>query len=339
MSGLVRQQVPLSQYTTLHVGGVADYVYEVTTMEELGAACQFAEQTGMPPLILGGGSNMLISDEGYRGVALHVALQGKRYEEMEGGKVRLVVAAGEVFDEVVARTAEKGLWGLENLSSIPGTVGATPVQNVGAYGVEVASLIESVTAIHIQTLEEKIFTNEACQFGYRDSFFKTEAGKSWVITSVTFILDSHVQPQLTYGDLAVLQEKSDLTPQTVRDTVVAIRAEKFPDWTVVGTAGSFFKNPIVSQEQYEQLKTLYAELPGFVASDGRVKIPLGYVLDKVCSLRGYREGNVALYEKQALVLVAYSGASATEIKIFVEKIKKIVYEKTNIQIECEVRFI
>ena len=195
--------------------------------------------------------------------------------------VTLTCGSGEWLDDVVADSVERGYWGLENLSAIPGTVGATPVQNVGAYGVEVSSRITAVAAIHQDSEEEKIFSVRECAFGYRDSFFKSPAGAVWVVTTVTFSLSQTPRPQLEYGALAALKTVEDITPSLVRASVMKIRAGKFPDWKVVGTAGSFFKNPIITAAAYKTLKTNYPELPGFPTDNGMVKVSLGFILDKI----------------------------------------------------------
>ena len=341
----IAENVRLDQYTTLHVGGVADYFIDVTTMEELREACLFAKQTGRPPLILGGGSNLLVSDDGYRGAVLHIRISGRDYASdardyvSPEETVYLTVGAGETFDDVVAETVSKGLWGLENLSSIPGTAGATPVQNVGAYGIEISELIVQVEAVHTTTGEQKIFLNEECGFSYRDSFFKTEVGRLWVITAVTFRLSKTPRPKLSYNDLSPLRKNEDVSIDAVRAHVQAVRATKFPDWTKVGTAGSFFKNPIITATHFKQLQTLYPNLPGYEQADGGIKVSLGWILDKVCELKGYRIDNVGLYDKQALVLVAYEGATATGVKKFTEEIKEKVRAATEIFIECEVQFV
>ncbi len=335
----VQQNISLAIYTTLHIGGVADYLWEVETVEELKMACRFANQIGVPLLVLGGGSNVLISDEGFRGLVIINKIK-KRELVIQENIVSLRIGAGEVLDEVVEWTVGEGWWGLENLSSIPGTFGATPVQNVGAYGVEISSLIKEVFAVHVVTGEEKIFTNIECCFTYRDSFFKTEQGKQWIIVEVVCELSITPSPQIEYADLAGLTDRVEsLVPQDVRTEIVSVRSKKFPDWSVVGTAGSFFKNPIISANMYESLKETYEALPGFIQTNGDVKVSLGYILDKVCGLRGYCEGSVCLFERQALVLVAHEGATAHEVKKFVEKISDIVFDKTKIKIECEVRFI
>ena len=245
-----------------------------------------------------------------------------------------------MLDDIVSWTAGAGWWGLENLSAIPGTVGATPVQNVGAYGVEVSALTVEVSAINVSTLEEKIFSKEECNFSYRDSYFKTQEGKCWVITEVVFLLSTGSNPNVSYSDLSRLVSGNlDLTPLTVREEIISIRSKKFPDWSKVGTAGSFFKNPIISPGHFQTLKQAYTELPGFVQQNGDFKVSLGFILDKVCGLRGYCEGSICLFEKQALVLVVQKGATAHEVKEFVRKVSEIVFQKTNIQIECEVQFV
>ncbi|MBP6924084.1 MAG: UDP-N-acetylmuramate dehydrogenase [Candidatus Pacebacteria bacterium] len=334
---ILRENVALGQYTTLKVGGVADYVVEVGNLEELKEACLFAKQTNRPPLILGGGSNVLIGDEGYPGLVIIMNIKGRTYR-YEGDQCLLVLGAGEIFDDVVRETCEKSLWGLENLSSIPGSVGATPVQNVGAYGVEVSSLIKKVVAINFETLKEKTFSNDECGFLYRDSFFKSDAGKSWVITSVTFGLSKILVPQLSYADLAPLREQKNVSPQMVRKSIEDIRSQKFPDWHTIGTAGSFFKNPIIETMHYEQLKQQYPELVGYLY-DGNVKVSLGWILDKVCGLKGHCEGNVCLFEKQALVLVTQPNATAKDIKSFTKHIQEKVFTATKIKIETEVLFV
>jgi UDP-N-acetylmuramate dehydrogenase len=335
----IRQNVSLAHYTTLHIGGVADYLCEAQTVQELKAAMKFAKQTSLPLLVLGGGSNVLVNDEGFRGLVIINKIKKREYRS-DGDSIELKLGAGESFDEVVAWTVANGWWGLENLSAIPGTIGATPVQNVGAYGVEVSSLIINVFAIHRYTLEEKMFSNVACEFSYRDSFFKTPEGKKWIITEVTLKLSIEPQPQLGYADIATLATRSEvLTPQIVRNEIISVRSKKFPDWSVVGTAGSFFKNPFITRAAYELLKEKYEALPGFLQDSGDIKVSLGYILDKVCGLRGYCEGPVCLFEKQALVLIAREGATASDVKKFVNKVTSIVFEKTNIKIECEVQFV
>ena len=339
MTFIVRENVPLSQYTTLKVGGRARYFIEVKTMEDLEKAGQFAKQTALPFLVLGGGSNLLISDNGFAGIVIYNQLKGREYKDDGEGIFTLSVQAGEVFDEVIADTVSHGLWGLENLSSIPGTVGATPIQNVGAYGVEVGELIVAVETYHLPTGIKKVFQKSECDFGYRDSFFKTVVGKEYIITTVHFRLSTTPEPKIKYADLAKRFCEAKPSQLEIREAVMDIRSKKFPDWQKLGTAGSFFKNPVISKAESEVLRSVYPELPMYETEEGMVKISLGYVLDKICNLKGYRDGDIELYVEQALVLVNYGTENANEIKKFVEKITKIVFDKTKIIITPEVCFI
>jgi UDP-N-acetylmuramate dehydrogenase len=333
----IKRNELLAKYTTLKIGGPAAYLVRVSSVAELTAACRFAqEHTDTPPLLLGGGSNVLCSDVGYDGLVIINNLKGYEIVAETTTTVDIEVGAGEVFDDIVARTVQDGYWGLENLSAIPGSVGATPIQNVGAYGVEIDSVIVSVTAVHRETLEEKIFTPAECQFAYRDSFFKSVAGKAWCVTQVVYRLSQEPTPNLTYKDLAPLAQQSDVAQVAIREAVIHIRSQKFPDWRRVGTAGSFFKNPIIPTRQYEELQTLFPKLPGFAVGEDSVKVPLGWLLDKVCDLKGYQSGAVRLYENQALVLVAEAGATATAVESFVSEIRMVVHQKTGLMIEREV---
>jgi len=335
----IKQNVSLADHTTLHVGGVADYFVEVTTKAELKSALQYANAKALPSFVLGGGSNVLFPDEGFRGLVIKNAVRGLVVSKQDG-EITVEVGAGENWDEFVSQMCEQGYWGLENLSAIPGTVGATPIQNVGAYGVEVSGLIAHVRAMHKTTLEEKVFTNAECQFAYRDSYFKSPAGKDWVVLTVTFALSTKAistkaRPSLHYADLHSLQGQAVLTPNKVRDAVITIRSQKFPDWSEVGTAGSFFKNPIISNEQYQELQKYHPDIPAHQTSDGGQKLALGWILDKVCGLKGYCVNDVCLYQKQALVLVN-KGKSAEAISLFAQQVADTVFEKTKIKIEMEV---
>lgn len=339
MTFQLAEKVSIAAYTTFHVGGVADYVITVTDIEGLRDALSWArQQVSLPLLVLGGGSNVVMSDEGYRGVVIINRIHGYAYTHDAGGEV-VTIGAGEVLDDAIARLAADGYWGLENLSAIPGTVGATPIQNVGAYGVEVSDVVVSVSAVHKDSGEQRVFARDECGFGYRDSFFKKPEGRAWIITEVTFRVTKTYAPVLTYKDLAPLVSETLVTPEQVRAAVIAIRSKKFPDWRTVGTAGSFFKNPLIGADMYHALQVRYPDIPGYLQADGQVKVSLGWILDHVCSLKGYREGLVRLYEAQALVMVAERGATAAEIATFASRVEAIVFEKTGIVIEREVQFV
>lgn len=333
----IRTQVKLAPYTTLQVGGVASQLIEVTSETELQQAQRFATQIAAPVLLLGSGSNVLVSDQGYQGVVIVNGIKGIAYQSPCVDTVQVTIGAGELLDDVVADAVKRGYWGLENLSHIPGTVGAAPVQNVGAYGVEVSMLIDSVHAIAMSSGERRVFSNQECQFGYRDSYFKTPAGRDWCITSVMMTLHTKRAPLLHYGDLQQL-DPATCSLDEVRQKVIAIRSTKFPDWHTVGTAGSFFKNPVISAAHREQLLQAYPDLPTYTMPDGQYKIALGWVLDHICGVRGHTEGSVGLYHNQALVLIN-TGTSAAAITDFAAKIATLVYDKTAIAIEPEVRFV
>lgn len=329
----------LAPHTTFNVGGYADTFVSVTTEDELIAVVTETKAADRPLLVLGGGSNVLISDAGFKGVVVKMMIEGTNYT-IEGNEVYVTVGAGVTFDEFVRDTVSRGYWGLENLAAIPGTVGATPIQNVGAYGVEVADVIERVRVYDTHANQFSDLRAPQCLFGYRDSIFKHEAGRQYIVTAVTFRLSVRETPQVTYKDLAQLfAENVPSSSQVIYDAVTEIRSHKFPDWHTIGTAGSFFKNPVIATAEAESLRAQFPELPLFNTVDGQVKVSLGYVLDKICGLRGYTEGRVALYKNQALVLVAEHGATASEIMEFAKKITAIVYEKTNLKIENEVTYI
>jgi len=332
----IKEKIPLRGYTTLKVGGEAQYFVTVSTEPQLVEAVAFAQKRGLQVRVLAGGSNTLVPDEGVEGLVIHMALKGM-HSQINGSTVHLSAAAGEVLDEVVAYTVEQGWWGLENLSSIPGSVGATPVQNVGAYGVETKDVLVSVRALDTQRDQFVELSAEACAFGYRDSLFKKEAGKKFIITEVTYQLSSERLAHLSYRDLAHYFENDPQPSQKeIREAVMKIRSQKFPDWSIVGTAGSFFKNPIVAQTVYENLKEAYPQLPGFPMEKGYVKLPLGWILDKVLGVKGYKKGNIGSYAEQALVLIAEEGATANEIKSFANEVVARVKEKMNIDVEWEV---
>lgn len=331
----IRENVQLASYTTLQVGGPAKFFCEVTNIEDLKQARQYALDQAVPVLVLSGGSNLLVSDEGFPGLVVHNKITGREYQHTNSGHCLAMFGAGEPLDTVVAETVSHGYWGLENLSHIPGTVGATPVQNVGAYGVEVSHIIATVHAYNLDTGKEKKFSNIQCEFGYRDSFFKRPVGRSWCITAVVFQLSIEPNPKLDYKDLASLAEEFVPTQAAIREKVIEIRSTKFPDWHTVGTAGSFFKNPIITSQHAAELKDTYPELPMFPVEGDGVKVSLGYILDKICGLKGFKQGEVRLYEQQALVLIN-EGSSSAAIESFAAHIVEEVKKKTGIIIDQEV---
>ncbi len=326
----------LAPLTTFHIGGEAEYFFTVRSVTNIYDAVTYAQDRQLPWTLLGGGSNVLIADAGIAGVVMHNQLKGITIETVSEDMKKVSASAGEVFDEVVTFCVTHGLCGLENLSHIPGSVGAAPIQNIGAYGVEVADVIESVTVFDPEVMAERKLTHAECQFAYRDSYFKTAAGKRLIVTAVHFLLPTQAAPNVAYRDLAERFTTAVPTPQTVRAAVIDVRSKKFPDWHTVGTAGSFFKNPIISRIHYTDLIKQYPDMPMYVVDDMSVKVPLAWILDKVCDRKGLQKGTVGHYSEQPLVIINHGGATAKEVASFANEVVVDVKLKTDIDIEWEV---
>ncbi len=334
----INEQVPLATLTTFKTGGFAERLTYVASEAELAEAVAYARAKEQRITVLGGGSNVLAPDAGVTGLVLKIDIKGISIQE-EADRVYLTVGAGEVFDDLVALTTAHGYWGLENLSHIPGSVGATPVQNVGAYGVEVGNLISLVRVFDCVTESYTTFAGSDCLFGYRDSIFKHEAGSRYIVTAVTFVLSREPKPQVTYKDLAERFAATTPSLTEIREAVIAIRSAKFPDWQQVGTAGSFFKNPVILRTQYEALLRTYPELPAYTVDAETVKVPLGWILDRVLNLKGQGTETVGCYEGQALVLYNRGGATTDDVLTYAATIAADVYAATGITIEREVRLL
>lgn len=337
----MQENIALAPYTTFNIGGPARFFCRVTTEQELIEAVDFARKNKLRTLILGGGSNILISDAGFPGLVIKNEIVGISVKQNTDGTSTLSLGAGESWDGIVAYSVERGLYGIENLSAIPGTVGATPVQNIGAYGREIASVLVSLRAYDIKKMKMVELDNKDCEFSYRDSIFKKCKGR-YVITSVSLSLRSDGVVDITYRDLKdYFANKQQSAPSLadVRQAVIEIRRKKLPDWKVWGTAGSFFKNPIISARAYAKLKKEYADMPGYPESDGRVKVPLGWILDHVCHIKGHMVGNVGSYENQALVIVTKPGATASEVVARANEIMDMVAKMTGIKVEAEVEWV
>lgn len=335
MNTRIAEQVPLAPYTTFRIGGPAEFFVSVSSVAELRDAVSWAKERALPIAVLGGGSNVLIADEGVKGLVVRMDIGGSVYEERDG-TVAVRAGAGMSWDALVGETVERGLWGIENLSGIPGSVGGAVVQGIGAYNQAVGETLESVEVFDCHAGELRSMSREECAFEYRDSFFKHDDGRH-VVVSATFVLSEGGAPNLAYRDLAALN-LADPTPTDVRNAVLQIRHGKFPDLAEAGTAGSFFKNPILPQTEAAALAASYPGMPLFdmPETDG-VKVPLGWILDRVLHLRGARVGDVCAYENQALVIVNTGSASARDVDAFVRNIEQKVFDATGIHIEREVR--
>jgi len=328
----LRENIPLSVLTTLKVGGDARYVAECVSVEDVQEALAFAKGKNIPFFPLGEGSNVLAPDAGYEGLIIHMRLPDLVVE----GDGTLIAGAGVIWDQVVRQAGLRGLWGIENLAGIPGTMGAAPVQNIGAYGAELADTLIYVDALDANTGEALRISKDACDLGYRDSRFKRE--RQLLITSVALKLSANGEPRVSYKDLAARKEAGDslATPKEIADVVRSVRSVKFPDLSEHGTAGSFFKNPVVPTQKYEELAKRFPSVPGFEVEQG-VKIPLAWLLDNVLALRGFSIGSVSLFERQPLVLVTDTGARAHDVDALAELVAQKVFEETKICIEREVR--
>lgn len=335
----IEENISLKEFTTMRTGGNAKYFCVVRSRDDVRSATNFAKDRGIDFFVLGGGSNLVISDSGFNGLVIKNSIKGIKFEDLDDNVVKVTGGAGENWDNFVGETVRDGLWGLENLSGIPGTVGASPVQNIGAYGADVSRTIFSVEIFDPFSMDFRTLSKEQCRFGYRDSIFKKGNGKKFVVVNVSFKLSRRGVPNIEYKDLKEFfgERKPDL--KEVRDTVLDIRNGKFPPLHLFGTAGSFFKNPIIGLSQMDILKNKFPGIPSFDQGKNLFKIPLAWILDKVCGLKGFKSETVGLYEKQPLVLVNLGEATAHEIKVFADKIKEEVEKHTGIEIEREVEYI
>lgn len=341
----IQENVPLAPLTTFRIGGAARFFVEARSVADIEEAVAFAEGKNadgkiLPVFVLGGGSNILVSDNGFDGLVIKNELRGLSEEE-DVNNVRMIAAAGEDWDEFVKFTVEdRGLYGLENLSMIPGTVGASPVQNIGAYGAEAKDTIEWVEVYNPSTKSIEKITNTDCRFGYRDSVFKHER-KNNIILRVAFLLKKKGRLALGYKDLRKYFEGRVGMPSlcNVRDAIIKIRAAKFPDLSKIGTAGSFFKNIVVLKSEYKELFLKFPGIFSFPVDETRVKISTAWILDKICGYKGVRHGDVGVYENQALVLVNFGNGTAADVKAMADEIIASVKEKMGITITPEVEFV
>ena len=337
----IKQKISLDSYTTFHIGGKADFLVDVYTIDEIKEAISFAQAKKIPFTVVGGWSNILVADEGYRGLIIQMKMYGIEWTLENDNDVVCICGAGEVWDNVVKQSVEKGLFGLENLSLIPGTVGATPIQNIGAYGAEVKRVIESVTVYDTRKNTERVLMNKECKFGYRDSIFKHEEGKNLIVTKVTYRLKKRGDTFIGYRDLAdyfVTRGIARATPAEVREAVIEIRTKKLPDVKKLGNAGSFFKNPVVTSEHFDELKKQYPHISGH-ASDGAMKLSAAWLIDKLCNMKGVCVGDACVHDQQALVIINKGKANAHDVLALADLIIKNVKEKIGIELEKEVQMI
>lgn len=335
MSLAIQEQVSLRAYNTLAVDVRARFFVAVDSLEQLQAALLWAQQHDVAVLLLGGGSNLVLAAD-LDLLVIHLQLRGIQVLDEDANFARIEVQAGENWHDFVQWSLAQGLSGLENLSLIPGHVGAAPVQNIGAYGAELQDYFESAWVYDRQTLQPQRLTKAQCQFAYRDSLFKRESGRR-VILSVIFKLPKQADLRLDYGDLRgylARQQISAPTPQDVSRAVCAIRAEKLPDPQQLANTGSFFKNPVVSAEHAEQLKQRYPKLVCFAQADGQIKLAAGWLIDQA-GWKGHRHGDAGVHAKQALVLVNYGTASGQDILQLAAQIQADIHKRYGVELEIE----
>lgn len=334
----MREYVPLSKYTTLRVGGPARYFFVAQMLDDIRRAALFAEEKNLPLFVLGGGSNILFSDEGFPGVVVKNELKGIVYDSDDRGIV--VHANGGVeWDTLVANAVSRGLWGLENLSGIPGTVGAVPIQNIGAYGMEAKDTIMSVDVYDTGEKRMRRFTNEECAFAYRDSMFKQSNLGRFIITKVAFRLSQEGVPNVSYADLVEsFANNIPVHPEEIRKAVLAIRAWKIPNPNDTANAGSFFKNPIVSEDIFAGLAKAYPDIRAYPA-DGSMKISAAWLIDHVGGWKGVSVGGVSVCDNQPLVMTHNGNATGSAINDFAETIVRDIQKKTGIVLVREVQSV
>ena len=346
---ILREQVPLAPLTTLGVGGPARYFAEAFTESDVREAVQHAKSLNAPLFVLGGGSNLLVADRGFNGLVLKIALRGIEQAPGDGESVVFDVAAGEEWDDVVARAVGEGCAGIECLSGIPGLVGGTPVQNVGAYGQEVSETIREVVALDRQSLQLKTFTNEECGFGYRSSIFNTSERDRYIILRVTFSLRRGGKPTIRYADLQKVFADATAAPTLsgVRAAVLEIRQRKamliVPGDDDARSAGSFFKNPIVPQHQHNELHTKLSarglELPSYPAGEGFRKLPAAWLVEHAGFAKGYSLGAAGISRRHTLAIVNRGGATAADIVALKDEIQSRVFSEFSIRLQPEPVFL
>ncbi len=326
----------LQAFNTLAVPAIANYFVAVHNDDELREALAFARTENLPLLLLGGGSNIVLQDD-FPGVVIQLKSQGKEVVAEDDDNVWLRVAAGENWHQLVQYSLHNAFYGLENLSLIPGCVGAAPIQNIGAYGVEVKDVITELSALEIRSGITVNFTNESCRFGYRDSIFKQELRDQYVITSVTFRLRKTAQLNLSYPVLRdALDHVADVTPQLVSDTVIAIRQARLPDPAVVPNVGSFFKNPVISTKQLLELRAGYPDIVSYPIDDNCAKLAAAWLIDKA-GWRGKAAMGAQVHEQQALVLTNPERLSGAAVLALAELIQQAVSTQFGVVLEMEPR--
>lgn len=330
---------PMVGKNTFGMDVKADRWIEYSSQEELCELLLHKERWSLPLLHIGAGSNLLFSGD-FKGTVLHSGIKGIELAAEDENCVWVRVGAGVVWDDFVAYAVDHEWYGAENLSYIPGEVGASAVQNIGAYGAEAKDLIDTVETVEITTAKVKVFRNEECGYAYRESVFKKDLKGKFVVTHVTYKLSKHPVFNLEYGNIRTRLEKTgkEVSLRLVRDVIIEVRKEKLPDPAVQGNAGSFFMNPVIAKEQYQELLVKYPDMPHYVVDENRVKVPAGWLIER-SGWKGKALGRAAVHDKQALVLVNLGGASGREVMDLARAVVDTVRDLFGIELHPEVNFI
>ena len=337
---IVQKDVQLKPFNTFGIEATAKYFIEVSSIDQLQEILQSPDYQSTERLILGGGSNMLLTKD-FDGLVIKIAIKGFEVVNENEDNIWIKAGAGLVWHDLVMQCVNQNYAGMENLSLIPGTVGAAPMQNIGAYGIEIKEVFEELQALEIATGEIKNFDKAMCNFGYRESIFKHEAKGKYIILNVTFKLSKKPTFHVEYGAIKdTLAEIGviEMSIKAISDAVIQIRQSKLPNPAEIGNAGSFFKNPEILKSQFEALKAQFPTIPSYPVSETTTKVPAGWLIEQA-GWKGQRFGNVGVHAKQALVLVNYGGGKGEEIKDLSQKIQASVKEKFGIQLSAEVNFI
>lgn len=338
---LIQENISLKQFNTFAINAKAKYFTAIQSLDDVNSLNFNNNFDSLPWFILGGGSNVLFTAD-FPGLVIKNDIKGIKVISEDNDNVWIQVGAGENWHEFVMYCVERGYGGIENLSLIPGTVGAAPIQNIGAYGVELRDTFHQLEAFDLSEATTRTFTNQECQFGYRDSIFKSDYKNKLAILSVTFKLNKKPIFNLSYGNLKETLDQmqvNDLSLKAVSDAVVRIRQSKLPDPKILGNAGSFFKNPVIPFAQFIELQKTYSQIPSFsMPNSDEVKISAAWLIEQ-CGWKGKRFGDIGVYDKQALILVNHGGGSGAAIQELAHKIQRSILETFGIELTPEVNFV
>ncbi len=333
----INQDVPLKNYTTMKVGGKSSIMITINRTDELEKAVNMVLEKNLPLFVMGGGSNTIVKDEDFKGVVLLNRIRGFKVLSEDPGQVIIKLGGGENWDDVVAKTVEMGLSGIEALSNIPGSVGAAPVQNIGAYGQELSSSLVELEAYDIHDRKFVTLDNAACGFAYRTSIFKTTARGRYIITSTTLSLTHTAMQPPFYASLQKYLDENNIqyyTPKVIRDAVIAIRRNRLPNPELYPNAGSFFKNPVIEKWLLEEIQKSHDDIPTFDMGQNSYKIPAGWLIEQV-EKKGYAAHNFKTYEKNALVVINQGNGNYADLNAFRNEIISAVRDEFRITLEQE----